>query len=133
MTDANPMASGARKLLEVCAGVQSGESVLVVTDPEKLAIADALSGAATDAGAEVTVAVMATRRQDGHEPPRPVTAAMHAADVIFTPVAISITHTSAIRDACAAGARAVVMTGFTEKMMMGRWPGRRFPGAQADL
>lgn len=119
MTKANPMAGGARKLVEVCAGVQAGESVLVVTDPEKLAIAEALSSAATTAGAEVTVAVMATRQQDGHEPPRPVAAAMRAADVIFTPVAISITHTSAIRDACAAGARAVVMTGFTERMMQG--------------
>ncbi|MBW3634232.1 MAG: leucyl aminopeptidase [Chloroflexi bacterium] len=113
------MASGARKLVEVCAGVQPGESVLVVTDSEKLAIADAVAVAATESGAGVTVAIMATRSQDGHEPPRPVAAAMHAADVIFTPVAISITHTSAIRDACAAGARAVVMTGFTQKMMEG--------------
>jgi leucyl aminopeptidase (aminopeptidase T) len=60
---------------------------------------------------------MPTRRRDGNEPPAPVTAAMRSADVIFTPVSISITHTDAIRHACAEGARAVAMTGFTERMM----------------
>ncbi len=112
-------AGGARKLVEVCAGVRSGESVLVVTDSEKQAIAAAVAAAAAGAGADVIVATMTTRQQDGAEPPASVAAAMGAADVIFTPVAVSITHTAAIRDACANGARAVVMTGFTPSMMRG--------------
>ncbi len=117
--DENLLAGGARKLVEICASVLPGESVLVVTDSEKFSIGEAVAAAAADAGADVTVAVMGTRRQDGHEPPRPVAAAMGAADVIFTPVAVSITHTSAIRDACVGGARAVVMTGWTPKMLQG--------------
>lgn len=111
------MRKGAEKLVRVCANVQPGESVLVVTDPEKRAIAEAVVDAAAEQGANVTLCVMATRQLDGEEPPEPVAAAMRASDVIFTPVAISITHTAAIRDACAAGARAVIMTGFTPRMM----------------
>jgi leucyl aminopeptidase (aminopeptidase T) len=37
--------------------------------------------------------------------------------VIFSPVSVSITHTDAIKHACAEGARAVAMTGFTDRMM----------------
>jgi leucyl aminopeptidase (aminopeptidase T) len=44
---------------------------------------------------------------------------MYASDVIFTPLSISITHTRALHDACANGARAVVMSGFSERMMRG--------------
>lgn len=119
MVDTKPMAQGARKLVDVCAGVCPGETVLVITDPAKQTIGEAVASAAGATGADVTIAVMATRQRDGHEPPPPIAAAMRAADVIFTPVSVSITHTAAIRDACAAGARAVVMTGFTPAMMRG--------------
>jgi 2,5-dihydroxypyridine 5,6-dioxygenase len=91
--------------------------VLIVTDPHKVPIGEALAAAALEAGAEAMITVMVTRREDGQEPPAPVAAAMKAADVIFTPVSVSITHTAAIRDACAAGSRAVVMTAFSERMM----------------
>jgi leucyl aminopeptidase (aminopeptidase T) len=111
--------AAASKLVDVCANVKPGESVVVVTDPEKQDIAAAVAAAAAAAGADVTVATMTTRQQDGAEPPAPVAAAMAAADVIFTPVAVSITHTDAIRNACAAGSRAVAMTGFTPSMMRG--------------
>lgn len=113
------MMNGARKLVEVCGNVQPGESVLVVTDEEKFPIAQAVAAAANEVNAEVTIAMMATRQVDSNEPPAGVTAAMAASDVIFTPVTVSITHTDAINDACEAGARAVVMTGFSESMMKG--------------
>ncbi len=119
METMNGFAAMARKLVEVCASVRAGEAVLVVTDPETQAIAAAIAVAAAEAGADVTIATMTTRRRDGAEPPAPVAAAMGAADVVFTPVAVSITHTAAIRDACAAGTRAVVLTGFTPTMMRG--------------
>ena len=111
------MALGAETVVRICANVQPGESVVVVTDAEKQVIAQAVAEAASAAGGEVTICVMPTRRRDGNEPPAPVTAAMKSADVIFTPVSISITHTDAIKNACADGARAVAMTGFTERMM----------------
>lgn len=104
-------------MVRVCANVQPGDTVVVVTDAATEPIAQAVGVAAEAAGGEVTICIMPTRRRDGNEPPAPVVAAMKAADVIFTPVSVSITHTDAIKDACAAGARAVAMTGFTDRMM----------------
>ena len=43
---------------------------------------------------------------------------MKAANVIFTPVSISITHTRAVVDAVGAGARAIALTAVTEGMMV---------------
>lgn len=112
------MLPGARKLVDMCANVQAGESVVVITDRQTRDIAEAVVAAATERTDDTTLLVMATRQLDGHEPPAPVAAAMRSADVIFTPVSVSITHTAAIRDACEAGSRAVVMTGFTPRMMV---------------
>lgn len=111
------MLRGARKLVDVCAAVKPGESVVIITDPETRSVAEAIVAAAAEREADTSLIVMATRRRDGSEPPPPVAAAMRSADVIFTPVAVSITHTAAIQEACAAGARAVVLTGFTPRMM----------------
>jgi leucyl aminopeptidase (aminopeptidase T) len=44
---------------------------------------------------------------------------MKKADVVFTPVTYSITHTQAVKDAAAENTRLIVMTDFTEEMMMG--------------
>ena len=43
---------------------------------------------------------------------------MKKADVVFTPVRYSITHTHAVKNAAAEGARLIVMTDFTEEMMI---------------
>ena len=55
---------------------------------------------------------------DSGEPPQPVADAMKASPVIFTPVSVSITHTNAVKNACAAGARIVAMTQWTADMMI---------------
>lgn len=120
------MSLGAETVVRVCANVRPGELVVVVTDAETEPIAKAVAEAAEAAGGEVTICIMPTRRRDGNEPPAPVIAAMKAAQVIFTPVSVSITHTDAIKEACAGGARAVAMTGFTERMM-------RQGGIEADF
>jgi 2,5-dihydroxypyridine 5,6-dioxygenase len=119
MSEAPDFSLGATTVVQVCAGVQPGDAVVIVTDDATEAIARAVGKAATEAGAEVTFCLMPKRMQDSGEPPAPISAAMKAADVIFTPVSVSITHTDAIREACAAGARAVAMTGFTPRMMQG--------------
>lgn len=117
VSSAVDLSFGANTAVRVCANVEAHESVLVITDRETETIARAVADAAERVGAEVTLCLMPTRRQDGAEPPAPVVAAMESASVIFTPVSISITHSDAIRRACAAGARAIAMTGFTERMM----------------
>lgn len=113
-TDLRP---GARRLVTVNARVAPDEQVVVVTDPSMERYADLVVEAASDAGGRVTKCVMPRRSQDGQEPPEPVAAAMREAQVILSPVAISITHTRAMRSALEAGARAVLMTAYTDEIL----------------
>ncbi|MBI5502930.1 MAG: aminopeptidase [Deltaproteobacteria bacterium] len=101
-----------------CLGLQPGEELLVVSDPTRRVIADALADAARTLGAEVVALEMAERAQNGAEPPRSVAAAMAAADAVLCPTAKSLTHTKARRDAVAAGARVATMPGITEPMLV---------------
>ena len=93
------LSPGAHRLVHVNARVQPGEAVVIVTDPTMRRYADAVSAAAREAGAAVTVCIIPVRDQDGQEPPAPVARAMAEAAVIFSPVRISITHTRAMRAA----------------------------------
>ncbi len=111
------MARGARKLVEVCAGVKPGENVLVITDFTKTSVAEPIAAAANQAGAEVVMAVMNPRAAHGQEPPPVIAKAMLAARVIFAPVSNSITHTRSMKAALEAGARGLVLTDFTETML----------------
>jgi leucyl aminopeptidase (aminopeptidase T) len=112
------MMKGARTLVDVCTKVKPGETVLVVTDMVKLGIARVIAGVAMDRGAETIVVVMEPRKRNGQEPPGPVAEAMKKADVVFTPVTNSITHTNAVKNAAAEGSRIIVMTDFTDDMMI---------------
>ncbi len=112
------MSRGAKTLLDTCVAVKPGESVLIVTDMVKFAIARVIAAAAVERGAETIVTIMQPRSRHGQEPPPPVAQAMKKADVIFVPVSHSVTHTHAVKDASAAGARIIVLTEFTEEMMI---------------
>jgi 2,5-dihydroxypyridine 5,6-dioxygenase len=108
------MTRGAGKLMDICARVKPQENVLIVTDFSRVKIAQVLTTAAYERDAEVIVAIMTPRRGHGQEPPPPIAEAMKKADVIFTPVSYSITHTEAMKRALESGARSLVMTEFTE-------------------
>jgi leucyl aminopeptidase (aminopeptidase T) len=112
------MAKGALKLVETCAAVKPGENVLIITDFTKTRIAKVLAAAAYEKGAEVVMATMIPRKGHGEEPPATVAEAMIKADVIFAPVSNSITHTRSMKRALEAGARGLVMTDFTEDMLI---------------
>ncbi len=112
------MMKGAQVLVDTCAGVKSSETVLIVTDTEKVALAQVLAGACYGRGAEVILAVIAPRSIDGEEPPLPIAEAMKAAQVVFMPVARSLAHTNATRAALQSGARVLSMTAFTEEQMV---------------
>ena len=115
--DAELVREGLRTLAEVNGRVKRGEDVVVVTDPEMEVIAQGIASAAADAGGKVTICLMPMRGRDGQEPPSAVAAAMAEADVIFAPVRISITHTRAMRAALGEGARAILMTAHTERIL----------------
>jgi leucyl aminopeptidase (aminopeptidase T) len=111
------LARGAQRLVGVNGRVKKGEAVVIVTDPAMEKYASLVEEAARNRGAEVTTCLMPVRRQDGEEPPEPVARAMAKADVVFSPVSISITHTRAMRTALEAGARAILMTAYTDEIL----------------
>ena len=112
------MSKGATTLVEVCAGVKRGENVLIVTDFLMMTIAEAVAAAAYRAGAEVSIGTILPRSGHGQEPPPPIASAMKKADVIFTPVTYSITHTRAVKEACETGSRIIALTDYREHMLI---------------
>lgn len=112
------MMKGARTLVGPCTNVGTGESVLIVTDPRMSSIGEAVAAAVRERGAEPVIVIIEQRSSDSTEPPRPVAEAMKASDVVFSAVSISITHTRAVKDAVAAGARAIALTAVTEEMLV---------------
>lgn len=111
------LARGTRKLVETNGRVRPGERVVVVTDYLMSDVARSVAGAAEALEAEVVVCVQPPRQRDGEEPLVPVAAAMREADVIFSPVSTSITHTKAMRSALDNGARAILMTAHNEEVL----------------
>ena len=84
--------------------------MVIVTDYLLEEYAHLLAGVVAAHGAEPLVCTMPPRPADGAEPSAAAATAMLDADVIFTPVSRSITHTKAMRAALDRGARAVLMT-----------------------
>jgi len=112
------MFPGARKLVDVCAAVQQGEKVLIVTDVERISVAKSIASACVARGAEVVVMIMTPRKVHGIEPPAPIVAAMSAADVVFEPTSKSIAHTAATQGAREKGARVITLAEITEEMLI---------------
>lgn len=112
------MSRGASKVINVCAKVQPGEHVLIITEQSRFSIAQALATEVYRVGAEPTVCIMQPRGQDSEEPPQLIAAAMKASDAFLSVVGKSITHTNAVKDAIAAGSRGLVLTHFTEEMLV---------------
>ena len=111
------MKDGARILVRTCANVRGDEDIVIVTDPERIAIAEALADEARQVGAVASIVIPPERSIDNEEPGPAVSAALSAADVAFLPVTLAMAHTRAVRDAIGAGARVLSMTAFTERMM----------------
>ncbi|MDP2954121.1 MAG: aminopeptidase, partial [Chloroflexota bacterium] len=109
------LAQTAKKVVEVCAAVKEGEQVCVVTDTNKLSIAQALAQACAAVGAETVVCIMAPRKMHGNELPPVVAAAMKAAQCIIAPTTYAPTHTDATKEALKAGARIFILREITEE------------------
>ena len=116
MASTKRLKQGAQKLIEVNARVKSGEKVVIVTDRDSSEIVKHVAAAAASARGEVVISIMAPRKSHGEAPPAPVARAMKAADVIFSSVTTSITHTVAMKEALKKGARAILMTAWTVDM-----------------
>jgi 2,5-dihydroxypyridine 5,6-dioxygenase len=108
-----------RRLLEHCANLTAGERVALIADYETLERATVVAAAARAITPEVNLLVMPPRILDGEEPPAAISAAAPHADLLISLVARSITHTSAVQGALQSGARALMLTAFTDQMLLG--------------
>lgn len=120
------MAKGAHTVVNTCVGAKAGEKILIVTEIEKFDIAKAVAAAVNAADAIPVLMIMPARTRDGEEPPEVVAEAMRVSDAFVCVVGKSITHTHAVKNACANGSRGIMMTQFSEEMM---WKG----GLTADF
>lgn len=112
------MARGAQTVVQTCLGVKPGEQVLIVTEGDKLSIARSIAAAVYAAKAEPVISVMLPRQRDGQEPPLTVAEAMKQSDAFVAVVGRSITHTQAVKEACKRGSRGIMLTQFTEDLMI---------------
>jgi 2,5-dihydroxypyridine 5,6-dioxygenase len=112
------MYRGAQRILKVCADVKPGEKVLILTDYLTESIARVLASAAMAMEAEPVIMVMPPREVDGQEPPETAAMAMKKADLILTPVAKSVTHTNAVKEAIAGGSRGIMLTAFVAEQLI---------------
>jgi leucyl aminopeptidase (aminopeptidase T) len=110
--------SAVATVLRDCLGVQPGESVLVVCDPNKRTLADALVTHARAMDTEAILAEMSERETNGTEPPDAIAQAMLACDVLVAPTTKSLSHTEARHAASEKGTRVATMPDVTEDMLI---------------
>jgi leucyl aminopeptidase (aminopeptidase T) len=103
-------------LLKDCLALQKKELFLIVTDDNKVDLAQYLYQAGKQIGAETMLLLMEEREKSGQEPPEPVAEAMKSADVVVCITEHSLTHTTAKKEAVAAGTRVATMPGITADM-----------------
>jgi leucyl aminopeptidase (aminopeptidase T) len=112
------MMQGARRLVRDVADVKTGESVLIVTDTNKMEIAEAIAAAAYERKTEVTIAVMTPRKAHRAPAPKVIASAIKAADVIFAPTTVSMSVQ--IHELMGSKARAISLAGwYPEQLVSG--------------
>lgn len=105
------------EILKTCLGIKKGETVLIVTDDNKVGIAEELEKAAKKLSDEVIVVRMRPRSRHAEEPPEAIAKAMLASGVVIMPTTMSLSHTDARKNACKKGARIVSLPGITPEML----------------
>ena len=113
------LAAGARKLVEQVMLVKPGECVAITADTSSdWRVVEATAQAVFAAGGVPTILWYETRPTAVIEPPRPVAAAVEAADVWIEFAVAYILHTDAFRNALKRGCRYICLTGMDVDMMV---------------
>ena len=107
----------ARILVRTCLNVKKNESVLIITDKNKLTIAREIEKQAKKITDKVKLIIIPVGKIHGEEPPKEVAGEMLHYNVLICPTTMSLTHTKARVNACKKGARAVTLPGITEEVM----------------
>ncbi len=114
----NELQKSSEIALRDCLNLQSHENLMVLTDDRTQTIGEALFMVGKKIGNEAILVVMPMREVNGQEPPDSISELMTKYDVVICPTAKSLTHTTARRNACTAGARVGTMPGITEEVMI---------------
>ncbi len=117
MTD-DGLRRAAETAIHQCMALESDESCAIITDDEREAIGETLYEVAREITGDAVILRYPPGEQHGAEPPGPVGAAMHAADVFVAPTTKSLSHTRARSRATEAGARGATMPGITREVMI---------------
>jgi leucyl aminopeptidase (aminopeptidase T) len=115
MTD---LRTPAETAIHQCLDLTGEETCVVVTDDERRDVGEALYEVASEVTADATVMQYPPGTQHGSEPPAPVAAAMREADVFLAPTTKSLSHTTARKEACEAGARGATLPGITPEVFV---------------
>ena len=106
----------AETALDQCLNLQDDETCVIVTDDERLEIAEALYEVAEEMAEDAVFVRYPPGPQHGVEPPAPVAAALAESDVFLAPTTKSLSHTTARKEACEAGARGATMPEVTREV-----------------
>lgn len=120
---------GSNDLVRACAhalkhnlNVRSNETVLIVTDANKGAIADAFEHAVRHLTPDIERIEIAIAEFNGQEPGERVAQKMKQADVVLMPTTKSLSWTRARKAATDNGARVASMTRITEEIILRTFP-----------
>lgn len=104
--------------LKDCMGLQKDETLLIVTDENKIEIGQALHAVGKELCKESLLIEMKSREINGQEPPKQIAELMKSVDVVICPTTKSLTHTDARREAVKLGVRVGTMPGITVDTMV---------------
>ncbi|MBU2052262.1 MAG: aminopeptidase [Patescibacteria group bacterium] len=108
----------AQSVFDQCFGLKHKESVLVVTDKDKLKEAVLFLSAAKQITDKVEMLEFNTMTENAQEPPAAVAKKMTQADVTLLVTTYSLSHTRARKKASQAGVRMASLPGITQGMII---------------
>jgi len=112
-----PLMKGAMIAVRDCMGVNKEERVMVITDTDKIDIAQSFLFALHALEVDATLSMMVPRSHHAEEPPSEIGVAMASVDVAFLVTSASLSHTHARMEATRKGVRIASMPGITEDML----------------
>tara|TARA_B100000945_G_scaffold318382_1_gene323108 strand:- start:3060 stop:4025 length:966 start_codon:yes stop_codon:yes gene_type:complete len=107
-----------KKIIAKNVKLTHSESVCIVTDTNKLSLAQAFIDEVKQYNSDPILVTMNPRNQHGSEVPLIISGAMKAADVVFQIVTHAMTHTDATQEALKSGSRILVLRGITDDLML---------------